>query len=312
MTTIDTQDFTGTIVVGTDGSAAADRAIELAAKRAARDHTPLTLLTVVSSLPIPSRSKIFHELRDGIGPAEMLERMRAKASARLEDIANDVRDDHPGLDVSTLIIEGEPARVLAEATKTARFTVVGARGESAPIRERILGGTADALVSQAYGPVVVVPEFAPRFATGPVVVGLDASTESAVALQLAVSECHASGADLVIVHAWDPTPVFGATMAAVFDTGDDLEAEIRSFAEPYLDGLPPERVRYDVSAGHAAGKLIEHSRSAVIVIMGSRGRGGFAGLLLGSVSRAVLHESICPVMVTRAERRKKGEKTDKE
>jgi nucleotide-binding universal stress UspA family protein len=134
--------------------------------------------------------------------------------------------------------------------------------------------------------------------TGDVVVGIDGSKGSDIALEWAAAEAELRNATLVVIHAWMPSFVPEAGWGyvevdslrdAARDLVDETVASVGNHTSVTIEG---EFVR-DMPA-HA---LIERSKDAALLVVGSRGRGGFTGLLLGSVSHQVLHHAHCPVVV---------------
>lgn len=135
-----------------------------------------------------------------------------------------------------------------------------------------------------------------------VLVGVDGSTGSRAALRWAAAEAADHGADLVVVHVWEP-PLLPATGSVPHGPAPDPAGA----AEELLVGIvteelgqdPPVRVRPRTRQGHPAEVLIEESVESDLLVVGTRGRGGFAGLVLGSVSQHVAAYARCPVTVVR-------------
>jgi nucleotide-binding universal stress UspA family protein len=137
-----------------------------------------------------------------------------------------------------------------------------------------------------------------------VVVGVDGSAMSARALDFAAEAAALRGAELVAVHVWR-TPVVatpGNMMPLVYDV-DLLEAEEGRVLSAALTGLddrhPGLPVRRELGRGSAGSVLTSWSRRAQMMVVGDRGHGGFAGLLIGSVSQHLIFHSACPVAVVR-------------
>jgi len=134
-----------------------------------------------------------------------------------------------------------------------------------------------------------------------IVVGVDGSEHAARALAFALQEARARQAQLEVVHAWTPT-IGGYPYGAVaaFDPAE-LEEAAKAELESVMAGIDATGLAVAPVAmlrcGSAASVLIEASDGAALVVVGSRGRGGFAGLLLGSVSQQVVHHARCPVAV---------------
>ena len=135
-----------------------------------------------------------------------------------------------------------------------------------------------------------------------VLVGVDGSTGSRAALTWGASEAADHGAELVVVHVWEPPLLPAVGSVPHGPAPDSAEA-----AEEFLVGLikeelgedPPVRVHPRVKRGHPAEVLIEDSVGADLLVVGTRGRGGFSGLVLGSVSQHVAAYARCPVAVIR-------------
>ena len=137
-----------------------------------------------------------------------------------------------------------------------------------------------------------------------VLVGVDGSAESAAALEYAVAEAGRRGASLQVVTTFFPEyAVQGHTHALTASEAPleiDLEKEARAMVEEALVGVaPPPPVEIVVAAGSAAGVLIERSGDVDVLVLGHRGRGGFASMLLGSVSLQCVLHARCPVIVVR-------------
>lgn len=151
---------------------------------------------------------------------------------------------------------------------------------------------------------------------GTIVVGLDGSDESKRALRWAVEEAALRRADLKVVHAYTykaPMRAFpipeGMSAEQMQGFQEDLQkgaAEVRQQAETFVEGLVSEVAHDGVTVEtvvlqdrHPADALVDESEGADMLVVGSRGLGGFAGLLLGSVSQHCLHHAKCPVLVLR-------------
>jgi len=139
-----------------------------------------------------------------------------------------------------------------------------------------------------------------------VVVGIDGSDGSQRALRWAVEEAGRRGAELEVVHVWHLPyaggyPYFaGAIDLGVFE--NDARA-ILDRAVATVDATAVPAVEPVLVQGGAAWALVEAAKGADLLVVGSRGRGGFAGLLLGSVSQHVAAHAPCPVVVVPAEGR---------
>ncbi len=141
---------------------------------------------------------------------------------------------------------------------------------------------------------------------GPVVVGVDGSPASSAALRWAAEEARLRGTKLKVVRAWQfPAVGYGDTVAlppgTVESWGEEATAGLEEQLATVLGPDPQVEIVSEVTEGPAAAVILEAARDAQLVVVGSRGRGGFAGLLLGSVSAQVAHHAPCPVTIVRPE-----------
>ena len=290
----------GTVVVGVDGSEgslhALDWAVDAAAGRGARLRLvyAMSLPLVTTPLGGPIRTAPSQEVSDAAAAllAEALQRVHAAA---------------PSLDADTEVSRIEPHHALIRASEAADLVVVGSRGLSG-VRSLFLGSVAQRVAAHASCPVVVVPPTSqePAARRGRVVVGVDGSVHAAAALRFALVEAERLRAELVDVAAWQapeaPVDPFTVLHADVDIDREQQVARVRDWLlwtvddarTPLTERVP---VRAEAPEGHPAAALLAEGADADLVVVGSRGRGGFAGLLLGSVSRSVLHHAVVPVAV---------------
>ena len=204
------------------------------------------------------------------------------------------------IEVSSEMISGSAVMTLVDASKTAQLIVVGCRGLGALARG-LLGSVSSGLVHHAHCPVAVIhdEDSATRSSTAPVVVGIDGSPASELATSIAFEEASFRGVELVAVHAWhDEKLVEVPTVdwSAVRDAGEEILSErLAGWTERY----PDVSVRRVLAADKVARLLLERSESAGLLGVGSRGKGGFVGMLLGSVATAVVNTARLPVIVAR-------------
>jgi nucleotide-binding universal stress UspA family protein len=177
--------------------------------------------------------------------------------------------------------------------------VVGCRGRGALARG-LLGSVSTALVQHAHCPVAVIRDeatYTGRFASAPVLVGINGSAASESATAIAFDEASWRGVDLVALHVWSD-----ADWRPGFERSEVKAAADATLAERlagWCGRYPDVNVHRVVLFDDPARQLLEKSTSAQLVVVGSRGRGGFAGMMLGSVSRAVVHAARVPVIVAR-------------
>lgn len=273
------------IVVGTDGSRRADHAVDWAAERAEALDVPLLVLHVVAGSPNPGNA--FSAVT-----ASFADDFSQKAHERLARVVERVHHKYPNLELTGEVVVGNAAWVLAEASRQALLVVVGARGQSASLTVRVLGGVSDQVTAHATGPIAVVPDEALENPRGPVVLGVDESPEARAAMWFAFRAAETRGVPVLAIHAWgdkDSHDIVSRVSALVEGMLADARAE-----------YPDVPVEVRIVHGRPHHELVHASKDAGLVVLGSRGIGGFTGLLLGSTSKRVLRDAHCPVIVTRA------------
>jgi nucleotide-binding universal stress UspA family protein len=284
------------VVVGVDGSEPALSAVRWAAQEAARRRVPLRVV-------IAFEWTHDHALGQVALGARYRDIMLGIAREQLADAVEVAEHEQPALEVQPQLVVGYPIPVLTEEARRAQLVVIGDRGLGG-VTGLLVGSVAVALGAHAECPTVVVRgEAEPPDAASPVVVGVDGSPTSAAALAFAFDAAAARKVPLVAVHTWwdllvDPSLAPLLDWDAIEDDERQVLAErLAGWGEKYPD-VPVERL---VTREHPSRALVEQSRRAQLVVVGSRGRGGVAGLVLGSVSHAVLHRAHCPVAVVRSE-----------
>jgi nucleotide-binding universal stress UspA family protein len=289
----------GPVVVGFDNSEQAGEALTYAAAQAAHRGVGLRIVTafgiVVSDLGLGMSAP---------WDAELVESVKNTAEREADAGAERVRSEHPGLAVDTVVAPGPAAAVILEQAGDASLVVVGSRGGGG-FMGLLLGGTSREVATHCHAPVVVVRNGVP---TGDkVVVGIDGSPDSVGALAFAFDMASREGLRLLAVHTWDVPPI-GAITGVPSPEPPELVKEIANnearaaleelsgFSERY----PDVEVEHTIVRGSPVKTLVASSEDAAMVIVGSRGRGGFLGLVLGSVSHGVLHHATCNVGVVTA------------
>ena len=220
---------------------------------------------------------------------------RREIEAMLNVAVNEAADSHPGVPLRTELLDGPAPLVLQERSSQASLIVLGSRGHGG-FTGLLVGSTTVAVSAHARCPVVVVrgtPDPA-----APVVAGVDGSGPSRLALDLAVEQAATRGVALRVVRAWTP-PGRGGDVDPE-QVGGRERAEVEELLAGYRDGCPDLSATVEMLSGNPSVALIEASRTAQLAVVGSRGRGGFRGLLLGSVSQQLLHHAECPVAVVHA------------
>ncbi|NVI89895.1 universal stress protein [Actinomadura sp. BRA 177] len=273
------------IVVGYDGSENGIRALDWAAEEARTRGLPMTVIHVF-------------EVFVG-GPVAMpLVDLRSLAQETLDGGVDHVRKEASDVPVQGVLVQGQAAAKLIEAGKTAAMIVLGPRGLGG-FAGLVLGSVSAQVVAHAPCPVVIAR--GDLDTPGRVVVGVDGSPISRAALALAFAEAELHGSSVHAVAAWESVPV------------DDLppladEAGMRKAATTRLDQLmiplrelhPGVDAQAEIVVGPPREVLLDAARDARLLVVGSRGLGGFRGLLLGSVSQALVQHAPCPVAVVHA------------
>ena len=281
------------VVVGVDGSGSGYRAVEWAAAEAVRRGVALRLVSAFSWTT--SDHPVWHDGR----VAQYRDQLLEAARHRLSRAARIAEDTGLGVETTQQVEIGAPIEVLGSEARRARLLVLGDRGLGG-VAGLVLGSVAVALAARGACPVVIVRGETGN-TDGPVVVGIDGSPVSEAALAFAFDAAAVRGVALVAVHAWSPTAVDKALEPmmdwdAVADEEDAVLAErLSGWGQKY----PQITVRRSVVRDGAARALVDASRGAQLVVVGSRGRGNAAGLLLGSVSHGVLHAAQSPVAIVR-------------
>ncbi|MEU6998179.1 universal stress protein [Nonomuraea sp. NPDC046570] len=275
--------MTGLIIVGVDGSAPSTAAVEWAADDAIRMGARLRLVHVLNRWP--------YDITDG---DDYLAEAAGKVLAAAEVTA---RTRQPDVEVSTRLIEGVPSAVLREQEQEATELVVGSRGLGG-FAGAVLGSVSMHLAGHAHCPVVVVrPGQQERH--GEIVVGVDDSDACEAALGYAFEQAGLRGATLRAIHAWQ-LPVHAFAPEISYDL-DQIRAAQQEVATQRLAGwrakYPEVPLIEDVRRAHPVDALT--GVACDLIVVGSHGRGAIGSLLLGSVSRGVLHHARCAVAVVR-------------
>ncbi|MER6310188.1 universal stress protein [Streptomyces sp. NPDC001657] len=277
------------IVVGVDPDTSKRLALAWAADEADRRGLPLRL---VHAHGVPTGGYRTGEVRPSW--EEWNRALHHAADQVLEQAVGFVESRRPAVEVSTLLAEGEPAWVLREEAQNASMVVVGSWHLSA--RRQLFTSASVALPLTAHSPcpVAVVPE--PEHTSQQpayFVVGVDGSPHSAAAVDVAFEEAALRGALLRALYVWHP-PHPGAL---------DEEAAVRECRRVLSETVagrtathPEVELRHEVVLGHPVQVLTEAAEHALGLVVGTRGHGGFTGMLLGSVSQGVLHHARCPVI----------------
>ncbi|HEX8346644.1 MAG TPA: universal stress protein [Actinoplanes sp.] len=284
------------IIVGYDGSsdarAAADWALDEAGRTGAAVHFVHavewpTLMPAASMVPATS-----------VWPDAEAEQAR---TAMLDDVVASAARTHPRVAATKVMVRGSAVGTLVDLSTRASLLVVGSRGHH-PIAGLLLGSVSVAVSAHAHCPVVVVRD-GPRESDRsrlPVLVGVDESACAELALGFAAEQAASRDVELHVIRAWRP-PADPWEGPAV-DVGEVTGAErttLHDVVARWKEKFPAVDVTTHVVVDHPSRALRAASRAAQLVVVGSRGRGEFRGLMLGSVSQYLLHHAECSVAVVR-------------
>lgn len=283
------------IIVGVDGSRYADAAVQWAVGEAVMRNHPLSIVSVISPL-ISGWSGAWGTLPADVDPWQV-----EQADHIIKDAVRIAVESAEGatLQLNTETPVGPLVPTLVDMTKQAHMVVVGCHGLGAFSRA-VLGSLSTALIHHAHCPVAVLHGHAPpENADGPIVLGIDGSPASERATALAFEEASWRKAELVAMHAWSDADWPDMAPIPWSDIAPDAEATLAERLAGWQEKYPDVAVRRVVVRDHPAKNLLALAESAQLVVVGSHGRGGFTGMLLGSVSTAVVHGIQTPVIVAR-------------
>lgn len=284
------------VVVAVDGSPASQVAVRWAATAAAMRNVELSVIYV---LPTERPSPVEFVFAPAAHLQQQQEDAARKIIAEAIELARAVAGNHH-LEVSGEIRQGAAVPTLVELSRQAHMVVVGSSGRGAFSRA-LLGSVSTGLVYHAACPVAVIHDSpAPSEPdTRPVVVGIDGSPASDAAAGIAFDEASWRGVDLIAIHAWNDSAAFSVPTMQWSDLRTSADAVLAERLAGFRDRYPDVNVERILVLEHPSRHLCEQSESAQLVVVGSHGRGGFTGMLLGSVSTAVVHGASCPVIVAR-------------
>lgn len=283
------------VVVGVDGSQSALSAVRWAAVEARSLHRPLRLVHA-TVWPL-----ITHPAPPGV-PAHYQAVMVEAARGWLEGAREVAEQVAPGVRVHEQITTGDAGPVLLTESAEAREIVVGSRGLGG-FTGMLVGSIAVVLTQHAQCPVVVVREDGDP--SGPVVVGVDGTPASEKAVGYAFDAAGRAQAPLHALHTWSDVGVgeLWGPSPSLLDWETIEQDEQRLLAERlagWREQYPDVTVQREVQRERPAHALRAAGRRARLLVVGSRGRGGFTGMLLGSTSRTLVHHAPCPLAVVRS------------
>jgi nucleotide-binding universal stress UspA family protein len=270
------------VIVGVDGSGHTRGAVEWAAREAVLRDVPVRVVHayVWPLLRIPP-------VVSAMGPPEGL---REHASELVAESVARALSAAPGVDVQSSMCTDFPEDLLVKESRNAAYVVIGSRGLGT-VGRLLVGSVTARLIVRSECPVALVRTQLPATDAGaPVVVGVDGSSHSATALAVAVDLATHWESELHVVH-----------VARAPSRGQPIDIDVEGMVAPWRETCPDLRLRVSLLEGRRPDKaLVELSQAARGVVVGARGSSGFAGILIGSVSQAVISRAHCPVVVTPA------------
>jgi nucleotide-binding universal stress UspA family protein len=285
------------VVVGVDGSTPSLTAVRWAAHEAAMRNVPLTIVHALCETVVSSAANGW-----SADPELWLEQEDEARNMIADAVktAEDSLESRKAPQVSTELLYSPPVPTLVDQSQEAQMVVVGCRGQGA-LRRILLGSVSTGLVHHAHCPVAVIHDEAPTSQQPselPVLVGIDGSQLSELAAAVAFDEASWRGVELAALHAWSDTRRFALPHKEWLGLQPSAEETLSECLAGFQERYPDVPVRRQIVCGHPARHLLDQSEAAQLVVVGSHGRGGFAGLL-GSVSTEVVHGARAPVIVAR-------------
>lgn len=288
------------VVVAVDGSDASNNAVRWAANTANKRGVPLRL---AASYTMPQ----FLYAEGLVPPQELFDELQNETLQTVEAARTIAHEVAPDIKIGYTIVEGSPIDMLLEMSDDVTMIVMGSRGLGG-LSGMVMGSVSAAVVSHAKCPVVVVREDSQVTEAnkyGPVVVGVDGSDISRQATEFAFQEAQARGTKLVAIHTWMDMQVQAslAGLAAAQQEWNVIEDEqtrlLEERIQPYLEEYPDVEVELVIARDRPVRALSDNAVDAQLLVVGSHGRGGFRGMMLGSTSRALLQSAPCPMVVVR-------------
>lgn len=285
------------LLVGVDGTECSVEALRWAAHEASRRSWPLHVMTC-AELPVAVEAGLIGSGTITGSAMDGIVTEYEEINQRAVDLARSFGLD---IEVTGETVLGAPAYALVGAAHPDEMIVVGASSHPSRMAD-VLGSVATVIAHRAHCPVVVV-HGADRLdaAVSRIAIGIDGSAGSQAALDWAIDEAMRCDAELVLVHGW--TYPYQGPRTGITEPRDDMRLDamrtLEASALHVREIAPALRCHSIISEQSPAKAIIDAAKEADLLVVGSRGHGGFTALLLGSVSRTVLQHSPVPVAVVR-------------
>lgn len=310
-------DSSGPVVVGVDGSTPSERALLWAARQAKAANAVLRVV-LVRPHPVP----ITAIAPEPVWPWPVVhyrdEQDVAETKAKLIKVIEGTLTDDDELDVEVDVADGAVASTLIDIAEEANASMIvtGRRGIGG-FKRLLLGSVSEEIATYATRPVVVIGKEPYDHHEAVVVAAVDGSENGDRALQWAHHQAGVMGARLHVVHTWEPPYIPVDSLAGTVRSLAPDEDEVRAAAQALLDGsvqrvianqaadsadvdsTAPVEVTTELLEGYPSEQLTKAAANAKLLVVGTRGLGGFSSLLLGSVAHQCLSHAKCPVAVVR-------------
>ncbi len=282
-------------------------AVEWAARDAEMQNVPLKLVHAVA--PMVTAAGDGSDIAAFADYAQLQDDQARQIIEQAHKVAKEAVSSSWAPNITSEVLHAPIVPTLVDLSDDADLIVVGCRGQGAVARA-LLGSVSSGLAHHAYCPVAVIHDEDPvttHLPQAPVVVGIDGSPTSELATEIAFDEASRRGVELVALHAWsDMGPLdFPSINWAPIEWRNIRDQEEEVLAERlcgWQERYPDVVVRKVVVCDQPAARLLEQAQGAQLVVVGSHGRGGFPGMLLGSVSTAVVNTAHIPVIIARMPR----------
>lgn len=294
--TPDPSTTSGAIVVGVDGTELDPDCVAWAVDTARLTHRPIVLLHALpdfGELVASEEVSSSHDL-DPVAPER-------RESVVLEQAIKAVRSTHSAVEVTGQTLLGRPEKALVDASEDAYVVVVGSKPRRG-VDRLALGRSAYATAAHSLCPVVVIRQGTRSKPSGPVLVATDGSSASGAAVARAAVAAEDRGTSLVVLTTWLVEMVNGFLVTTPgTDAWKQVEKRQRALADgvvaPVRQAHPDLKITVRVERGAAAPTLIDAARGVSLLVVGSRGRGGFRGMRLGSVTQQIIESADVTVMI---------------
>lgn len=286
------------ILVAVDGSPAAKAAVCWAARDAALRGTALTIAHIVTvdtaTWPPMPYAETFMDWQQDEARRVLVDAVKTAEEA--------MATGHH-VPIVTELVLSSPIAALQEMSRAADLVVVGSSGHGVLARA-VLGSVSSSLVRHAHCSVAVIRDEDPLMEQqpqhAPILVGVDGSAASDAATALAFDEASRRGVELVALHAWSDVSIISFPGLNWTEVSEEAERVLAERLAGWQETYPDVVVRRLVVQDRPSVAMIEAAESAQLIVVGTHGRGGVAGFLLGSVSNAVVHGVRMPVIVARS------------